>query len=214
MNNRFNTITMKKILLSIAILFALLNTCFAQENTKNFISYAVRVGDNYSTLIGTNVSCKWKTGFNIGATVDFAFTDAFSLRPGVYFSMKGFKDDNDDNIRFNYLETPILAIFSWSLNSNMSLELQTGPYFAYGIGGKTKDEGLAYDPVTQKSEYRTFEDKVFDHFDRFDWGLNAGVGLNIHQFYVGTAYELGITKIINGSRHNCYMINFGYTFKH
>lgn len=196
---------MKKIALIISVVISLISNSFAQES--NNPTFAIRLGYNYTTINGS----EWKSGANFGATFDIALTNSIAFRPGVYYTMKGFYSKNhNSDLKFNFLETPLLAIFHKNINSLISIELQVGPYFAYGISGKESENGVYYENH-EKKEY-TFDFKTFDYYDRFDWGANAGFGVNIGHLYIGSAFELGFTNVNDHAHHDCLMANIGYTF--
>ncbi len=62
-----------------------------------------------------------------------------------------------------------------------------GPYFAYGIGGKFKTPDYTRDIHYVPS--------VNSDMKRFDFGLNFGVGLEIHKFQISAQYGLGLLNL-------------------
>jgi len=111
---------MKKVLLlTIGLLGAA--TTFAQK-----ISYAIKAGVNFSEISASvqniTASSKSLTGFHVGAVVDFASSNSFSIQPGILFTTKGGKsnvfDDegnstgaNASKVTFNYLEIPLNLLY-------------------------------------------------------------------------------------------------------
>ena len=141
---------MKTILTIIAIMLSIA-AAFAQEKDatpSSFPQIGVRVGYSTSIVHGNTFEGKWLSGTNAGIIADFRVTDSWNIRPGVYFTMKGFDEksasDIDYKARLNYLEVPLLAVHKKEIGSKCALELQAGPYFSYGISGKTDYRKLMY----------------------------------------------------------------------
>lgn len=116
-----------------------------------------------------------------------------------------------------YLELPIMAAARFAVSDNMNIVVSAGPYLAYGIGGKYKNEVSASyqgetESVTEKSD-------IFgkDGLDakRFDFGLGVGVALEINKFFVGLNGEFGLTKLTDGDnapKNTNFSIGVGYKF--
>ena len=108
----------------------------------------------------------------IGLEVPFANTNIWSFQTGLNFISKGVKGNGvtdawdvvDVTINQLYLELPLMAFF-----------FKGGPYLAYGVGGKTKIDG-----VSEKAD--TFGD---DGLKRFDAGLGLGVAFEFGKIVVG-----------------------------
>ena len=162
----------------------------------------IQFGYNCSTINGTAVYGKMKTGINVGVTTDISLTDKWLVRPGILLTMKGFQMEcgKDDfyNKDFNFLEMPVLAVYQIGVSDNCSVELQCGPYFSYGLFGKS-DSPFYYYKVNTFSVYKSF-----------DWGANFGVGLNVFRFYIGASYDFGFVSVIHHALHHCIMANVGF----
>lgn len=163
----------------------------------------------------------WKSAANFGVTVDLRKSERFVFRPGLYFSMKGYKDNDYSYLpiaNLNYLEMPLLAVFQFPVTDKLKIELQTGLYFAYGVCGKyklevdtevLKDENGNYYTKTEYEKLPSFEETML--FKRFDWGGNLGLGIGYDHYYIGAAYELGAVVFMHSSNH-CFSVNLGYNF--
>ncbi|MGL5637075.1 MAG: porin family protein [Bacteroidales bacterium] len=204
-------------------LFALMCTLtFAQ------VSFNVKAGLNLSSYIGENSeNSEFKPGARIGLGMEYQFTDLISLQPSLFFSQKGAKYDSDYDgsffdakagIKINqlYLELPVNVQFRFNVSDNTNILIATGPYFACGVGGKTKFDGSAsIDGINMngKDKIDTFGDNGMD-FNRFDAGWNIGVGAEFGQFLVGLDTQLGFAKIYEGDApHNANIaFTVGYKF--
>lgn len=93
-----------------------------------------------------------KAGINFGVNVDIPVLKNLWINTGVYYSSSGakfsFKQDNskivegvflDDytaNITMHNLRVPVQASYRYNFNENYQLQVNLGPYFSYGLGGK------------------------------------------------------------------------------
>lgn len=93
-----------------------------------------------------------KAGLNFGVSVDIPIIKSMWVNTGIYYSSSGakfsFKQDNSKvvegiyltdysaNIRMHNLRIPVQASYRYDINKNYQLQVNLGPYFAYGIGGK------------------------------------------------------------------------------
>ena len=187
---------MKKNLLIYLMLLFLSSAVFAQEAENIKPWYVPQLGIRG----GLNISCKpkefddwyWKKGANIGVTADFRLGKEWIFRPGVYYTMKGYKYteyDYDHIFKFNYLEFPVIFAHQIDICKMFNIELQLGAYFARGINSW-----------------------VYDFHNHFDWGLNFGLGFNIWHCYLGGAYDFGVMNPGHHGMNQCIMINTGYIF--
>lgn len=194
---------MKKLL----VLFAVIAFTFSAASAQDV---CLRAGMNLANRIGDVGSYnKVKVGLNIGATVDFELVDDLYLRPGLLFSMKGCRSNVGDDVfvNQNYIEVPVFFAYKLDLNGDLGLDFQTGPYFALGAFGKTKNK-------SSKQDWKTFKHDGNNGTHRFDLGWNFGVGLDVDQFYFGLGYEFGFLKLHDDDnwkqKNGCFMFNFGY----
>lgn len=93
-----------------------------------------------------------KAGINFGVSIDIPVLKSLWVNTGVYYSAGGakfsFRQDNskvvegtylDDytaNITMHNIRIPVQASYRYNINNNYQLQVNLGPYFAYGIGGK------------------------------------------------------------------------------
>ena len=124
-----------------------------------------------------------------------------------------------------YLQIPVLLSYRCDFGDVVQLQVNFGPYFAYGVGGKCKIE--TWDKYnTDRYSYDFFGDDLEDiRFNRFDCGLQVGAGFTFAKhYYVGFAYEFGLTNSIEVSReyrdqlrdlsvkNSNWMLGIGYNF--
>lgn len=215
-------------------------TFFSTERSTEEITYGIEGGINFSTLTG-DIDLDHRTGFNIGAVVNIPILESLYIKSGVRFSQKGAKYDSFDFKDYegldikstaSYLEIPILASYRYNFDNSSQLQINVGPYLAFGVGGKTKIE------VTDNSDanYEYYDGVEFDTFgdhgllNRFDLGLEFSIGITLaNQFYIGAGYDLGLLNIANDDffdrlaeeeeayhdisiKNGSWVINVGFTF--
>ncbi|MBR5087586.1 MAG: PorT family protein [Muribaculaceae bacterium] len=93
-----------------------------------------------------------KAGINFGVNVDIPILKNLWINTGVYYNSTGakfnFKQDNskvvegvflDDytaNVTMHNIRVPVQASYRYNINNQYQLQVNLGPYFSYGIGGK------------------------------------------------------------------------------
>lgn len=188
---------MKKILLLVAIFVASALSVNAQENLR----WGIVAGMNVSKMSATGLDSK--IGYQVGVRTELGLpqvANGLYLDASVLLSAKGAKMDFGDlgnqKIDANYLEIPIHIGYKYAVNNNFSVFGSFGPYFGYGLFGKTKVEELDYDDeyelIKTSSKYDTFGN---DGLKRFDCGLGLNVGVEIKKTYrVVIGYDFGLTE--------------------
>lgn len=203
------------------------NSVFSTAKSSEGVKFGIRTGVNLANMglsyENASLSFNSRTGFHAGVIADIPVVESFYIQPGLYLSQKGFKykgsaifndskhDDANIEAKPLYLEVPVLASFRFNVANNVQLLANAGPYFAYGIGGK----GTA--GISGKSES---EDFFSDGINRFDCGLSFGAGVQFaRHYYLGFAYELGLTNIIDADiandlkmKNRNWTISLGYNF--
>lgn len=219
---------MKKLLLTITVFAACTLTASAQrarsssssffstEKADEPITFGIRAGLNLAYLKAkdgkTSYTGDTRTSFNAGISVDIPLLQSIYLQSGLYYTSKGTKDKGDDwkeTFSANFIEVPVLASYRYDFGDAAQLQINVGPYFAYGIGGKFKEE-------EGSKEYSS--DFFDDDTNKFDMGLQVGGGVTISRhYYIGAAFEWGFINLWKDSDNESiktrnFMINIGYTF--
>lgn len=152
---------------------------------------------------------KSRFGFNVGVNVDIPLLQSLYVQTGLYATQKGFKGDGYE-MKANplYLEIPVLASYRYNFSEATQLQVNFGPYLAYGISGKLKTED-----EDKKLDVDFFDDNVAK---KFDAGLQIGAGVTVSKFYIGCAYQFGLTNISDmdgvDMKNSNFMFNVGYNF--
>lgn len=195
---------------------------FSSEKSDQPVTIGIRAGVNFANVSfssqGYSVSPNSKTGFNVGLSLDVPMLESFYFQSGLYLSTKGF-EMKEEGMKMEanpmYLEIPVLASYRYDFNETSQLQINFGPYFAYGIGGKAKVEQYG-----RKDEGDFFGKEGIA--DEFDCGLQIGAGVTFGKVYVGCAYQFGLTSIANSDmekqmgdltvKNKNFMVNLGYNF--
>jgi hypothetical protein len=153
----------------------------------------VKAGVNLSNLYVDNVDDEnMKVGLNIGLFAKLPLARGFSIQPELLYSSKGAKL-NYNNIllgkgeyRFNlnYVELPVLAVVNVAKNIN----IQAGGYVSYLASANIKD-------MDSDGTISNIKDLNAENFNRFDYGLVGGVGIDVQLFTVGVRYNYGLKEV-------------------
>lgn len=205
------------------------------EQTEQKIVIGPRVGLNVSTLSVSNMEMdgdKSKTGFNVGVAVEFPIVRSFYINSGLFYTTKGIKFEESgsdwtekETLNAGYLELPVYASYRLNFAEASQLQINFGPYFAYGVNGKVKYENIE-DGESFKSECDLFgvadenSDEEKGGFKRFDCGLGVGLGYTWNRIYLGLNYQFGLVNVLDkkewGStakaKNSNFSISIGYNF--
>lgn len=173
-------------------------TGFAQEQQATdganlSPKFGVRGGVNLSNMFVDDVSDEnMKVGINIGVFAKLPLTKGFSIQPELNYSSKGAKEtynnllEGEGEYRFNlnYIELPVLAVVNLGKNFN----IHGGPYIAYLASVNIKD-------MNDDGTIDDIADLNAENFNRIDYGLSGGLGVDIGNFGIGARYNYGLREI-------------------
>ncbi len=153
----------------------------------------VKGGVNLTNLYVDDVEDEnMKVGFNLGLFAKLPVTQGLSIQPELLYSVKGSKvtydlgvlGSNEYRFNLNYVEVPVLAVINLAKNFN----LHAGGYAAYLAQANIKreeDDG-PNDQIADLNE---------DNFNRFDYGLVGGLGIDISAVTIGARYNYGLREV-------------------
>lgn len=210
---------MKKILLSLACVASVFSmsaqrasdsesTFWDSSKPEKLVHLGVRAGLNVTSFTNAD-GLDSKCGFVGGLSADFAIMQSFYINSGVFFSMNGAKAKEGDRKKtFNpmYIKIPVMASYRYNFNESLQWQLNFGPYFAFGVGGKVKVED-----GDDEEKYDFFGD---DGAKRFDMGLGVGTGITWNKIFFGIEYDFGLTKLYKEgkSKNTAFSVSVGYNF--
>ena len=156
-----------------------------------------------------------RIGFHVGVRGDYYVTgsqEGFYFNAGLMLSLKGCEvevikgddewwgfDSKKSSLNPFYLDIPIHVGYKYSVTDNIGIFADFGPYFSFGLFGKTEGESVFGD----------------DGLKRFDVGLGLRGGVEFNKkFNVSLGYDWGLVDVVdNGNLKNRnFMVSLGYKF--
>lgn len=181
----------------IALLIALTIFGLTQANAQNF---GFKGGYNYSSFNGDvakDNTLKGLSGFYVGALLELPLGDVLSIQPEVIYSRQGaaweqknilgeFKKD----LKLDYLNIPVMAKVNLG-----PLFLQGGVQFGFLVGKPEVSYTRGAQRVTEKVDK--------DAYAAFDFGVGAGLGVNLSQhFFVEARYTHSLTNALDPNNNS------------
>lgn len=214
--------------LAVFFLFSIFSTASAQINLN------VKAGANFSTMVfedesGDQSTSQYSPGIHVGLHADIPVSGNFYFQPGLLYSRKGFKQDdnyfagsgNYFEVSVNYFEIPLHMLYKSKLGNGHFL-LGAGTYIGYGTGGTWKSEQnvVIGDIIHETSGDVIFKNDVRDgewgtylYGKPFDYGANFLVGYEFsNKLSVQIIYRPGFANLqpnIDGSKPNRKRKNSG-----
>lgn len=169
---------------------------------------------------GISASPSNRTKYHLGVIADIPLAQSFYVQTGLYLQNKGYKLEQGSTgelVKPVYLEIPVLGSYRSNICSGLQLQIDFGPYFAYGVGGKAEVAINGYE-----GEFDVFGDGADQAgFKRFNCGLQVGAGLTLSShYYLGFAYQFGLTNMVGDNveyddykvKDRNWMLSLGYNF--
>lgn len=202
--------TLKLGLLALVIFIGTLSIN-AQDKT---VTFGAKAGLNVSHFNGKLsdkdlADLNSKFGYNIGATVDFAFSPSIYLLTGLELTTKGaveYRKGKEVSINAMYINMPVHFGYKLQIDDNPVFVFRAGPYVGYGIGGKTTVKG-------EDTKTNTFSPET--GYKKLDFGLGTAVGIEAGKIVVELGYNFGLLDISERKesvRARNYFVNVGYKF--
>jgi hypothetical protein len=134
--------------------------------------------------------------------MEYSFNKTWAIQPSLLLSSKGAKESG---ITYNalYLELPVMAAARIRLTDKIDLVFNLGPYFAIGVGGKTKieaDNGEYTLNTFSETEMPLLTEEGVVNVDiqpmkRFDVGVGLGIAVEFGSFVVAYDSKLGFINV-------------------
>lgn len=200
---------MERFIFSIFLLLGTYASGFAQ------LSFSPKAGITISDISNTQNSNDY-ISYNFGVGVDYHFS-RWGIGSGLFLKEKGTNNMegfinideypvNTDLVTMDaklmYLQLPLLASYRLPLYDHVAVRFNAGPYVGYGLKGKYHLQRLngeygvsssLFDPILFETE--SYGKKDLSSFNRWDWGIIAGVEMSVYRFNVGVSYEIGLKDL-------------------
>lgn len=175
-------------------------------------TFGLRVGHNASNVNGETEMAGTKSGLLAGVSLDYHIIKSVSLVTGIYYSSKGFRNNDSEYAKMHYLQVPLQGSYRIRTRTGVKFHFNVGPYFAYGLGGDMKlfPQSLSF---LYKFEQDSFGDEGF--FKRLDVGVAAGAHIELSHVLLGITYEYGfadIAKVYSHLHNRNVAVSLGYNF--
>ena len=180
-----------------ALLIALTIFGITQANAQNF---GFKGGYNYSSFNGEvakDNTLKGLSGFYVGALLELPLGDVLSLQPEVIYSRQGAAWEKDYNIpilgkgslkndiKLDYLNIPVMAKVNLG-----PLFLQGGVQFGFLVGKPETSSTINGRRITEELDK--------DAYASFDFGVGAGLGVNLSEhFFIEARYTHSLTNALD-----------------
>ena len=183
------------------------------------LTYDKTVADLNTFTFGVErTSGEIKLGGKAGLVLDLGFSDNLSLQPGLFYSMKGYKDVTKESSiepisgteysieytlsnTFSYLELPINVAYRFGdAYSNTRFMVYGGPYVGYAMGGRFKGTlkanvgGISISQDTSGKISTGNTKSSIDASDPFNPKMTQGDDIKSldYGFQVGAGVEMGM----------------------
>lgn len=192
---------MRKLIPLLLVLFCSLNA---------YPQWGIKGGLNYSNMTGSDVR-KYVYGGHIGGTYDLKLSDKWYLQPELLFTSIGCKLEDDGlvlkggHVNIYALELPVDFSFRPRISNDTKLLLDFGLYARCGLFGNKKYNYHSNPEVSGNP---------FDAYNRFDTGLNLGLGIQKNRYFGILSFQRGFSYADKGenSYHQGFRLSMGYKF--
>lgn len=201
-----------KVLIVCMIMLGINYHGISQDDT---MKCGLRAGMNFSKMIvDDNIPAEStaKIGFYVGGIFSFDIGDQWRLNPELTFALQNSEYEFDGSINTTDPTDPdfgntvtaeiedIMLLVPVMVNYFVSdsFDIEVGPQLGYVVNRDVSDNS---------------EDLDFgnDDYDRFELGINLGLGYNLdYNYRVGVRYSYGVTKR-NDARSSVFQLGLSYS---
>ncbi len=211
---------MKKLMIFLAGFTSLATAASAQ------IGIAPEIGVNFANMRGQQKYGSYdekfkggtKIGIKAGANVNINIADRLQIQPGLFYSIKGYKQGSEqnfdnglylastkENLTLHFVELPINLQYMFNDPGEGRFFIGIGGYVALAFSGKDIVKGnttTKIPPTVTVSSDTTFHPKFgndapSNDLRRFDFGAQANVGYQLRSgIFFRVAYQLGLSNLL------------------
>lgn len=161
------------------------NQSYAQSTGRAGIKGGLNVSNLYIDQVNDENA---RIGAHFGLYAQVFSSDVIALQTELLFSTRGslgtYTGFFNQEIKYNlsYIDLPVLAVIKVGEN----VEFHAGAYGSYLIGANISYEGDVANGVDEIDR---------DQLKSYDYGLAAGVGINVGAVQIGMRYNYGLVEI-------------------
>ena len=157
-------------------------------------AFGVKGGANYSTLfVDEAKDVNARIGFHVGLFGRVAPTGGLGFQIEALYDQKGTtvkktvgNIDQETTYKFDYVDVPLMLV----IPLGEVAELHGGAYFGAMILSERHTDGDLGDGTTDPGDGK---------FNAFDYGLLAGLGINLGRAQIGARYNHGLNAVADNN---------------
>lgn len=214
---------LRKTALALSFVIGLAFMASAQEQKTSMEDsrspkFGVKGGINLSNLyVDAADDENMKVGLNLGLYAKIPLMRWLSIQPELLYSSKGSKltynnvllGKGEYRFNLNYVEVPLLLV----INVAKNLNIKGGGYLSYLASANIKD-------MDDNGTVADIKNLNVKDFNRFDYGLVGGVGVDVLNFTIGARYSYGLNEVgksgianlVNDSKNSVISLYVGVGF--
>ena len=155
-------------------------------------AFGIKGGVNLTNFYKDEITDKnGNIGFNAGLYGRFVISEGIAIQPELLYTTRGaeatysgFFSSNRASVNLGYVQVPVLLV----VNILPFLNIHAGPYASYLVTANTKNKST--------SSGFNFEDQINkDNYNRLDYGLSGGIGVDVNKFHIGARYDYGLATV-------------------
>lgn len=195
------------------------------------LNYGIKTGITQSTIKESLASeyqdMNFKSGFQVGAFVDYTLIKNFTMRPALQLTQKGYEavEGNESGPYYwyrkwslSYLEIPVDFIYNIPLSKATKFYIGTGPVIGVGLFGNGKSILKGTDGNGQSQTIESTESKPFTKpgFKDLDLGFDFVTGLQFRKIVFAASYNHGLLNALNydhgiqTTKNRSFAVTIGY----
>lgn len=175
-------------------------------------------------ITGTGPTWQFKGGFIGGAFIKYNVTELFAIQPEALYAMYGSRRNVDfagqTNFRtlFNYVEIPVLLMYSPSTTSNVMPEIFVGPTVDFLVQARQKSDNIG-----GGTNSLNVKDQLHSTLFGATFGAGLAYPMSMGKITLDARYNLGITKVYKSTpvagfsqpnlRNSAVALMLGFSFK-
>jgi hypothetical protein len=163
------------------------------------IIWGAKVGLNESQIIeksnSASASYGNRTGFQLGMVADVQ-TSYFTFEPGISYSQRGAKDDNQ-NYLYNCIDIPLNFRYNMAKAGPVNVYLNAGPSLDFVLNAGYKMNNASYHTIGIGESYGTL--------NRTDIEMEIGAGVFVYRYLIGINYSVSMFNTTNTETSNVYL---------